>query len=94
MRQPTAFCKLVELARQCPRDYGHSFSDFERNDDVQRLADALRRFGYECLSRAVSQGISWSRRIGQSTEERELGWLEGEASALGWSWNQPLEETV
>lgn len=76
---------IMDLARDCPREYPIKFDDWKDNESIRALSQSLADAGYSYLSLAVLGGKAWPRRI---RDGESLGTLDAEAARPGWSWNK------
>lgn len=77
--------RIMDLARDCPREYPVKFDEWEDNESVRVLSQSLADAGYIYLSHAVLGGKAWPRRI---CDGESLTTLDEWASHPGWSWNK------
>lgn len=80
------FGRLVELARECPREYGLRFADWSGVPAVKALSAALAKAGYLNTSKAVLNGKGWPHSVACARDETSLRYIEEHASEPGWSW--------
>lgn len=83
--------RLFRLAKDCPMEYPQT-GEWSDLPCVVLLSIDLETQGFPFLSKAVKHGKGWTWKIFLCSDRlQSLVWLEEEAAAKWWTWNnEPL----